>query len=311
MKRIALPSLFVLLSVVLCLGRTVSDESTANAIKGVLRLQESLRDPASIQISRAIVTAKGICLEYQSRNGSGGMGTGYAVYKTDKDLVWVDNSWLWDQVCLVGKYGQRREGRDVTDAVNAAIEGKRASAFKAQLAPSAPRREGPTTPAVQLVVPASRVETLDLKPTAPAASVAPKVAVLGQTPRAAPLPSAIVTPAAAARAAVVSVAPVPTAPAPVPHTTAAVVSVGSPRPSPQAAVPARGGAQPKPTPVEGAAPSTRPNIVTPAAVASAELGTIRGVTIVDNNGALERKGPPPAPESLGDVARRLRHSKQQ
>jgi hypothetical protein len=69
---------------------------------------------------------------------------------------------------------------------------------------------------------------------------------------------------------------------------------------------------PKPAAIAGTAPAalTTPYAVRVAPIASAELGTVRGVTIVDNSGALERKGPPPAPESLGDAARRLRQSKQ-
>jgi hypothetical protein len=316
MKRTALPLLFMLLSVVLCLGRTGSDEDTAHAIKGVLRLQESLHDPTSLQVSRAVVTAKGICIEYQSRNGSGGMGTGYAVYKTDKDLIWVDNSWLWDQVCLVGKYGQRREGKDVTDAVNAAIEGKQTSAFKMPPTPSAPRRDDPTTPAVQLVAPAARVETLMLSATITVPAVAPKAGVSRQTAHAAPLPSSS---APTAQALVATPVPAPAATVSEAQSTAVVVPVGTTGPTTQApigvarAVVPVPGAQPKPAAVAGPAPTplTTPYAVGPAPIASAELGTIRGVTIVDNGGALERKRPRPAPESLGDAARRLRPSKQQ
>ena len=46
-----------------------------------------------------------------------------------------------DQVCLLGNYGQRREGKDVTDAVKAAIDGKQTSAIKMPPTPSAPRAE--------------------------------------------------------------------------------------------------------------------------------------------------------------------------
>ena len=131
MKPRALPILLVLLPAVLCLGRTSSNDDTTRAINGVLRLQESMRDPDSLQVSSAIVTNKGVCIEYRRKNG--GMGSGFAVYKADKDVIWVDNSWLWDQVCVAGKYGQRRDGKDVTDAVNAAIEAKRAVAPTVQL----------------------------------------------------------------------------------------------------------------------------------------------------------------------------------
>jgi hypothetical protein len=304
MKRIALPSLFVLLSAVLCLGRTVSDDSTANAIKGVHRLQESLRNPASLQISRAVVTAKGICLEYLSRNGSGGMSTGFAVYKTDKDLVWVDNSWLWDQVCLDGKYGQRRDGKDVTDAVNAATENKQASTLKGQLAPSALQRGLATVPAVQLVVPAARVERLLLNTTAPAVAVAPKAVVSGQPAQTVPLTASGVTSAPTAQTRAASVAPAPAATMPVAQANAVAVPVETPGPTARA--PVAVAAAPA-----SAQASALSHTMSSAPVGSVELGTIRGVTIVDNRGALERKGPPPAPESLGGAARRLRRSKQQ
>jgi hypothetical protein len=315
MKRTALPLLFMLLSAVLCLGRTGSDDDTAHAIKGVLRLQESVHDPNSLQVSRAVVTNKGVCIEYRHRSGSGGMSTGFAVYKTDKDVVWVDNSWLWDQVCIVGKYGQRREGKDVTDAMNAAIEGKQKSAFRMPPAPSAPRGEDPITPAVQLVVPAAQVETLMLSATITVPAVAPKAGLSRQTAHAMPQPSSSTS---TVRASVAAPVPAPPATVPEAQSTAVAVPVGNTGPTAQApvgvapAVVTVPGAQPKPAPAAAPvpAPSTASYAVTQAPVASVELGTIRGVTIVDNGGALERKGPPPAPESLGDAARRLRQSKQ-
>ncbi len=263
-----------------------------------------MRDPGSLQISSAIVTNKGVCIEYRRRNG--GFGSGFAVYKTDKDFIWVDNSWLWDQVCVAGKYGQRRVGKDVTDAVSAAIEGKQAAA-----------------PAVPVVVPAARVETIALPAKVPAApvvpvSVAPVQAVhpahragsagTSATPQG---PVAVVAPA------VVSRLPAAT----VPQANNVVVPVGTPAPTaerpvavavaPVSAVPAAKG-QPKVAAVaaQASVPSASSYAVLSAPVASVELGTIRGVTIVDNGGALEKKGPPPPPESLGDAARRLRQSKQ-
>jgi hypothetical protein len=304
MKPKVLPILLMLLSAALCLGRTGSDDDTAHAIKGALRLQESMRDPGSLQISSAIVTNKGVCIEYRRRNG--GLGSGFAVYKTDKELIWVDNSWLWDQVCVAGKYGQRRVGKDVTDAVSAAIEGKQAAA-----------------PAAPVVVPAARVETIALPAKVPAApavpvSVAPVEAVrpahragsagTSATPQG---PVAVVAPAFVSR---------PPA-ATVPQANNVVVPVETPTPTaarpvavavaPVSAVPAAKG-QPKVAAVAARAsvPSASSYTVSSAPVASVELGTIRGVTIVDNSGALERKSPPPPPESLGDAARRLKQSKQ-
>ncbi|HST09972.1 MAG TPA: hypothetical protein VLL05_06330 [Terriglobales bacterium] len=97
--------------------------------------------------------------------------------------------------------------------------------------------------------------------------------------------------------------PAPTAQAKVVQAEAVVEVVPAPalevQPKPAAAAP--------PAPVSSPAPYA----VSATPVASLALGTIRGVTIIDNNGALERKGPPPTPESLGDAARRLKKSKQQ
>ena len=53
------------------------------------------------------------------------------------------------------------------------------------------------------------------------------------------------------------------------------------------------GVPPKPAAVAGTAPAralSTPYAVSAAPIASAELGTIRGVTIVDNSGVLERGG---------------------
>jgi len=355
----------MLLSAVLCFGRTGSDEDTAHAIRGVLRLQESVHDPTSLQVSRAVVTNKGVCIEYRSRNASGGMSAGFAVYKTDKDLVWVDNSWLWDQVCLVGKYGQRRDGKDATEVVSAALKEKQAPALSSQPAPSAPHMAGAavaSASAVQPATPAARVETVALTVTAPAAQAVPmSVSPVQAAAQAVPPPGSVRKSAAIAQEAsvVVAAAPVATAPAvqpaapaarvetlvltaetpvaaaapasvaPVPAAKAAVTQattvakpVETPAPTAQAEVvvevaPASAqpasGVQPRPTAPAAQAPvlSASSYVVSSAPIAAVELGTIRGVTIVDNTGALERKGPPPAPESLGDAARRLRHAKQQ
>jgi hypothetical protein len=60
------------------------------------------------------------------------------------------------------------------------------------------------------------------------------------------------------------------------------------------------------------APVAAPNTVTQVLVPRGELGTIRGVTIVDNRGALaSTDAAPVVSESLGDAARRLRKAKQQ
>lgn len=255
MKRTALPLLFMLLSAVLCLGRTGSDDDTAHAIKGVLRLQESVNDPTSLQVSRAVVTNKGVCIEYRNRNGSGGISTGFAVYKTDKDLVWLDNSWLWGQVCLTGKYGQRREGKDVTDAVNAAIEGKQKSAFKIPPTPSAPHAEDPATPAVQVVVPAAQVETVILNATITVPAVAPKASVSRRAVYAAHPPSSS---APSARASVAKPVPAPPAAVPEPRSTAVVAPVGTTRPTVQAPIGLAPAAVPVPKTQSKPAPAAVP-----------------------------------------------------
>ena len=307
MKPKVLPILLMLLSAALCLGRTGSDDDTAHAIKGALRLQESMRDPGSLQISSAIVTNKGVCIEYRRRNG--GLGSGFAVYKTDKDLIWVDNSWLWDQVCVAGKYGQRRVGKDVTDAVSAAIEEKQAAA-----------------PPVPLVVPAARVETIALPAKAPAARVAPVsvapvqgvrpalragsagTSATARSTAAVVAPALVAHPPAATVPAALQANPVvlpvettvPTGARAVRGAVAPVSRVVAPQAQPQLA----------PAAAHASVRSASSYAVSSAPVASVELGTIRGVTIVDNGGALEKKSPPPPPESLGDAARRLRQSKQ-
>ena len=306
MKPKVLPILLILLSAALCLGRTGSDDDTAHAIMGALRLQESMSDPGSLQISSAIVTNKGVCIEYRRRNG--GLGSGFAVYKTDKDFIWVDNSWLWDQVCVAGKYGQRRVGKDVTDAVSAAIERKQAAA-----------------PAVQLVVPAARVDTIALPTKVPAAQVVPvSVApVQDEGPSHRARSAGLPQPRSAQSQLSLPLsfrARRPRRSRPhlkrIPWLCQLNSRTDRGRPvavvvAPVSAVPAAKG-QPKVAAVaaQASVPSASSYAVSSAPVASVELGTIRGVTIVDNGGALEKKGPPPPPESLGDAARRLRQSKQ-
>ena len=286
MKPKALPILLMLLSAALCFGRTGSDDDTAHAIKGALRLQESMRDPGSLQISSAIVTNKGVCIEYRRRNG--GLGSGFAVYKTDKDLIWVDNSWLWDQVCLVGKYGQRRVGKDLTDAVSAAMEGKQEAA-----------------PAVRLVVPAARVETIALPAKVPATQVVPVSVAPGQAVRAALRAGSAGTSATAQRTvavvapAVVARPPAATIPA-APQANPVAVPVETPaptaaRPVAVAVAPASTVAAPHAQPkvaavaAQASVPLASSYAVSSAPVASVELGTIRGVTIADNGGALEMR----------------------
>jgi hypothetical protein len=353
MKPRALPLLFVLLSAISLFGRTGSDED-AQAIKGVLRLREGLRDPDSLQVSRVVATNRGVCIEYRGRGNSGGMSTSFAVYKTDKDLVYVDNSWVWDQACLVGKYGQRREGRDATEVVSAALKGKQAPALSMQPESSAAPTAVVAVATRQIRRPAepARVETIVLTGQPTAVPTAPRPVALVQAAHAVHPPGSVEKAAAITREpetvvapALVVIAPsvrLPDSPARVdtvvltaktpvattaPSTVGAVSAATTPATAvaPQPTAAAEVAVEVAPTTVQPA-PVAQPTPATPAAqapapptlsyavssapVASVQLGTIRGVTIVDNQGALEKKGPPPAPESLGDAARRLRHSKQ-
>ncbi|HST09973.1 MAG TPA: hypothetical protein VLL05_06335 [Terriglobales bacterium] len=211
MKRTALPLLFALLSGVLCLGRSASGGDAAPAIKGVRRLWESLGEPDSLQVSRAVITNRGVCLEYRRRNGSRGTSEGFAVYKTDKDLVYVDNSWIWDQVCITGKIGQRRDGKDVTEAVGAALREEQPVAPRSQPASSAPPAAAvaiATAPAAQSATPRALVETVALTSKVPVATVTTRPVAPAQTTCEAP---PAVAKSAIAREAVSVVAPTPVA----------------------------------------------------------------------------------------------------
>jgi hypothetical protein len=262
MKRTAV-LLFVLLPVVFSLGWS---EDTAHAVKGALRLRDSMRDPEGFQVSQVLITGKGVCIEYRSRNESGRIITGVAVYKADKDLEYVDNSWVWRRDCLFGKLAQRRDGKDVTEAVRAALKG-----------PTAPGLKG---------------QQLAAQPVGPAAPVARAAATQFAKPAA---PVETVAPTARARVAATADAPDAKAPAAQPVTPAAPVET-----SVQIAR--------SPIAVRTSAPATDLRAVTPAPVTPVEAGTVRGVTITDGgNGDLAAQG---APESLGDVARRLKKEKE-
>ena len=320
MKHTALPLLFVLLSASPFFARTRNDEDTAHAVKGVFRLQEGLRDPDSLQVSLVVATNKGVCIEYRSRNNADRMSPGFAVYKTDKDLVWVENSWVWDQACVVGKYGQRREGTDATDAVSAALRAKQAVGLGTQQVSSAApmaARAVATAPTVQPAAPPIRAETVMLTAKTSLATVAPvsvasikavrAAASIGSVRKSTPTAKAailVATPATVTRATIVEPVEIPT-----PTVQADVVVEVTPASTELAP----GLAHPKSAAAAAHAP--RPSVpsyaVSSTPVVSVELGTIHGVTIVDNAGALEKNGPPPAPESLGDAARRLKQSKRQ
>src|SRR5215469_15983848 len=137
-------ALLVVLSAVFGVARTASDKDTARAIEGARQLHDSVPNPDSLQVSRALVTGSNVCIDYRSRNRAGGMNIGVAVYEADKNLLFVDNSWVWQRVCLFGKYAQRREGADVTEAMSHALRRPAARSLNAKDEPAA----RPAPPAV-------------------------------------------------------------------------------------------------------------------------------------------------------------------
>jgi hypothetical protein len=329
---------FVLLSAVFSFGRTFSDEEIARAVLRAVRSHPGMPNPDSVQVSHVVVTSEGVCMEYRVGGPSGGIHEGYAVYKTDRDLVYIDNSWIWDSSCLVGKYGQRRNGKDVTQNVSAALEAKKkGSAAAVASAQVASVQAAPAVPIV--AVPAAQVAAPPAPPVQSPVIVAPVVSAAPATqaatvslPVEVRVPTAPVQPAAAPQeqAASVPAAPiVPSVAAPVPVPSAPpVIGVAPSKP-----VDVRAAAVPAPVvavtlppvvivqaapPVAAAAPAVVAVAPTPvatqAAVVPVETGTVRGVTIADPYGALG-KATPTAPgavvqESLADAARRLKKAKQ-
>jgi hypothetical protein len=117
MKIPAIPLLLALAAVSSFAGTASSDEN-AHAAQGIQMLRRNIADPATLVISRAVVSHKTVCIEYERK---GRFSTGNAVYRADQNLVWVDNLWVWHRDCVVGKIGQLRGGSDVTEAANAAL----------------------------------------------------------------------------------------------------------------------------------------------------------------------------------------------
>ena len=111
---------FVLLPAVLSMAGTPADSDITRGVKGATRLRANLGDTEGFRVSSAVVTSRGVCLEYHAR-----LGSGFAVYKPDANQVFIDNSWIWEKDCLTGKIGQRRGGKDVTEAVNDALQANR------------------------------------------------------------------------------------------------------------------------------------------------------------------------------------------
>ena len=251
MKR-TIVLLFLLLAAVLSFGRTVSDsdEDTAQAVKGALLLRDSMRDPDSLVVSRALIAKKVVCIEYQRRNR---LSTGFAAYKTNQNLIFIDNSWVWEHACLVGKFQRLRDGKDVTEAVNAALKERHAPAVQS-VAPAAAVAQAP---AAQPVAPAVRVRTPPLTAHAPVAAVAP--GPVAQAP--APQPVVSVAPV---------VTPVPVAPASTEQPTSAALKARQ-VPTPVAAPAAQAVQTPAATPVSAApaAQAVQAPVVTPVSTAPA------------------------------------------
>src|SRR5215467_4233809 len=122
---------FVLLPAVMCIAGTPSDSDVTRGVKGATRLRANLGSAEGFRVSSAVVTNRGVCLEYHAR-----VGSGFAVYKPDANQVFIDNSWIWEKDCLTGKIGQRRGGKDVTEAVNDALEAEHKTATQAASAPA-------------------------------------------------------------------------------------------------------------------------------------------------------------------------------
>jgi len=284
MKHRALP-LVVVLSAMLGFARTATDNDTARAIKGAHLLHGSMQNPDDLQVSRALITGGNVCIDYRTRSGSGAMNTGVAVYESQKNLLFVDNSWIWQRDCLFGKYAQRREGADVTEAVTTALERQSTRARNenegavAKVVPpveTAPRSASSTP---QALVPPSRIgKTL----------TAPPVATAPAEPR---------LPVDNARDAK-EVETQRGASAPVGRTDVPVQRAETVVPTPSDT---RGAIAP--APVATAAVPPRP------AAAPAETH-LAGMLIIGTSGAIPGM-PSSAPESLGDAARRLKKERLQ
>jgi hypothetical protein len=110
----------------LALGATNSvaqtDDVVNQAVEGVNRLQEAMRDPDSFALDRVTMTPpnkKGksnVCFVYRARNGFGGMNRGEAAYGQHHDLKLAEAN----DALGVGWYGCYR--RDVIDITNAVLK---------------------------------------------------------------------------------------------------------------------------------------------------------------------------------------------
>ena len=350
MRHSALP-LVVVLFAAFGYGRTASDKDTARAIQGARQLHDRVSNPDSLEVSQAFITGKSVCIDYRSRTRSGGASEGIAVYEADKKLLFLDNSWMWQRSCLFGKYGQRREGADVTEAMNGALkrpEGPALNQVQEAVVKPAPRAKPRPVLKPRGAAAEARIVTAPPAPPAvaapaePAAAVAPVQATpvveatIASAPVARPEPPArpvvahvvraqpVETVAPVAQApvkVVVASAPVVTAaPVAAPVVAATVAAAPAMLPEPVAR-PAVVPAAPAP-PVEASARVTQ----TPAQAAIASVPAVTApappqpaaapLAEIHVVGAViigpgAGTPPPAAQESLADAARRLRREKQE
>jgi hypothetical protein len=298
MKK-ATVAVFLLLSVLMAFGRNVTDQEVATALKRALRARDNLSDTAEVQVSSALATGKDICIEYRASTAAGQSVSGLAVYRTEDELVFLDNSWIWERACLSGKYGQRRNGKDLTHALNAFLAAPVPVKPAPVVAVAAPASTSPTVPP-PVVVASAPVQPISPAPPAPLVAAVPSVVA-----RAVAAPDVTVQrPAVPNPAQVPAPAPAPApAPIPAPQVAAkvapaapAVIAVPAPTPVAAAVVPPP---VPSPTP----APVQVVATATPSAQAAA-LAVSKPAAIVTAKPVVmaSMSVPPPAPKPAPVVA---------
>jgi hypothetical protein len=274
MKK-ATVAVFLLLSVLMAFGRNVTDQEVATALKRALRARDNLSDTAEVQVSSALATGKDICIEYRASTASGQSVSGLAVYRTEDELVFLDNSWIWERACLSGKYGQRRNGKDLTSALNASLAVPVPVKPAAIVAVAAPAPAAPPVPA-PVIVASAHVQP---SPVPPPPSVAAAPTVIAHTsppaalsvqqaagpipasvPAAAPVPTPLTTPAPAQAIAKAAPAVPPVVEAP-PPTPVAIATATPPTLKPTLSAPPQVAVIATPS-----APAASPTMAKPAAM---------------------------------------------
>ena len=86
-------------------ARTKRERAAQRAMSGAIALKKMMRDPESFKLESALVmeSTGGVCYEYRSKNGFGGVNAGQAVlsadlknFKTSEDHGFAT---LWDKEC--------------------------------------------------------------------------------------------------------------------------------------------------------------------------------------------------------------------